>query len=142
MDVEVTPFELYCMSRSHDKSARRLVAVHPLSESTTLSYLAKDEDWVVRFCLPAHSNCTLDILYSLRNDPIAYVRCNVFSSLKASPELLEVGANDLSPEVRLCVIGHPKVKLETLAKLKRDKDARVSLAAKDRLNYFYSRSGK
>lgn len=137
MDAEISSLELSYMSRSEDKNARRLAAVHPLTGSPTLLHLTGDKDWVVRFCLPAHSNCTLDVLYSLRNDPITYVRCKVFSSAKASPELLEYGINDPSPEVKLCVIGNPNVSILTLAKLKLDKDQKVACAARDRLNSFY-----
>lgn len=127
--------ELSYMAYSPDKSKRRLVSVHPLTDETTLSVLAKDEDWVVRFCVPSHANCSLWTLFSMRKDPISYIRCKVFSSPKASPKLLEVGATDPSPDVRLCVANNPHTSLGTLAHLKADKDPEVAEAARDRVNY-------
>lgn len=126
--------ELGRMAHSPDINERRSAVVHPMADESILSVLAKDDDWVVRFCVPSHVNCTLDILFSMRKDPFSYTRCKVFSSLKASPKLLEVGANDVNPEVRACVANHPYTSLETLAHLKRDKDPLISQAARDRVN--------
>ena len=133
--VNPDPSELGCMAHSPDKSVRRLVSSHPLTDEKTISLLSKDEDWVVRFCALSHKNCTLDTFLSLSNDPILHIRCRVFSSPKASPELLEVGAKDPCPEVRICVVNHPLTRLETLARLERDKDWGVAQGAKARVNH-------